>query len=171
MYVRALVGVVVFALIAGLGASPASVSAGPCACNSDVNNNSVVNVIDVAIVKDCINGINCGMCVNSCDVDCDGDIDYYDAGVVTCAFGGKPNCCAEPDGACTGALNTPPCVLTTDNYCSLFTGTWHGADSICVGNEAVDIPATSTWGLVAMTLGVLIASTVVIRRRLQTANG
>ena len=141
--------------------------AGPCACNSNVDNNGFVNIIDVVIVRDCINGL-CGQCVNSCDVDCDGDVDYYDAGVVSCAFQGQSNCCSEVDGACAGAgSQTPPCVLTTDNYCSVFSGTWHGDLSFCEGDNAVDVPAASTWGLAALTLSTLIAATLVLRRRLQ----
>jgi hypothetical protein len=136
-----------------------------CACNGDVNNSGSVNASDIAIVKDCISGVNCGSCVNSCDVDCDGDIDYYDVGVVACYHQGQSNCCSEPDGACTGAGDTPPCVLTTDNYCSVAGGTWHGNNSICVGAEAVEIPTVSTWGLLALGISILTAATLVIRRR------
>ncbi|MDO8632007.1 MAG: hypothetical protein Q7R41_16100, partial [Phycisphaerales bacterium] len=113
------------------------------------------------------NGL-CGQCVNSCDVDCDGDVDYYDAGVVACAFDGFSNCCTKADGACTGANNGvggPLCVVTTDNYCTLFTGTWHGDLTICQGDNAIDIPAASTWSLVALAISVLIASTIILRNR------
>jgi hypothetical protein len=140
---------------------------GPCSCNADVSNlgGVGVNIIDVVTTADCARIGSCGGCVNSCDVDCDGDVDYYDAGVVSCAFQGQSNCCTEPDGACTGATNsTPPCVLTTDNYCDVFSGTYHGDNTICVGNNAVDVPAASTWGLAAMSLGTMIAGTILLRR-------
>ena len=147
-------------------AHPHDVVAGPpCPCNSDVSTlgGSGVNAIDVDVVRDCINGI-CGQCVNDCDVDCDGDVDYYDAGVVSCAFQGQSNCCSEPEGACTGANNnTPACVNTTDNYCNVFSGTWHGDESLCV--NGVLVPTVSTWGLLALGISILIAATLVIQRR------
>jgi|CXWL01.1.fsa_nt_gi hypothetical protein len=167
MQVNLLSGCVLSCLI--LAAWDSVAVAEPCACNSDVSNLGGVgiNIIDVAVVRDCINGI-CGQCVNSCDVDCDGDVDYYDAGVVSCAFNGNPNCCAEVDGACTGANNaTPPCVVTTDDYCSVFSGTWHSDLSICQGDTAIDIPAASTWGMAALTLSTLIAATIVLQRQRQ----
>ncbi len=154
----------VFTIVAALDGQ-AVVVAEPCACNSNVDNNDFVNAIDIDIVKNCVTGVNCGLCVNSCDVDCDGDIDYYDAGVVACAHQGQSNCCSEPDGACTGANATPACVLTTDNYCSVASGTWHGANTICSGNEVIEIPAASTWGLIAMTISLLAVATIVLQRR------
>jgi hypothetical protein len=123
------------------------------------------NVIDVAIVTDCAKLGSCGGCVSSCDVDCDGDTDYYDGGVVACAFQGESNCCSKPDGACTGAgSGLPPCMLTTSNYCGMFSGTYHGDNTICVGNEVLEIPAASSWGLVSLALGTLIAATILLRR-------
>jgi hypothetical protein len=138
---------------------------GPCACNSDVTNNGSVQITDIASVRDCINGL-CGQCMSSCDVNCDGNVDFYDAGVVACAFNGNPNCCAEADGACTGANNaTPPCVVTTDDYCSVFSGTWHGDLTACEGDNAIDIPAVSTWGMSALVLSMLITATLLLLKR------
>lgn len=148
-----------------------TVVAAPCSCNSDVNNShggAVTNVIDVVIVQDCAKLGNCAGCVNSCDIDCDGDVDYYDAGVAACAFQGETNCCSEPAGTCANTTQGPPgpeCVVTTDNYCSVFDGTWYADPSSCVNNMLV--PAVSTWGLLALTLGTLIAATLVIQRRIQ----
>jgi len=157
------VGVLLVVLIAAALARPHDAVAGPCPCNGDVNNNGSVTALDVAIVKDCITGANCGLCVNSCDLDCDGDIDYYDVGVVACYHQGQTNCCTEPDGACTGANATPACVLTTDNYCSVASGNWHGDATTCYGEG--DVPTLSTWGLFALTLSILIAATLLIQRR------
>jgi len=159
------VGIFLVVSLAVALAHPHDVVAGPCACNSDVSNlgGSGVNAVDIAVVRDCINGI-CGQCVNDCDIDCDGDVDYYDAGVVSCAFQGQINCCSEPEGACTGANNnTPACVNTTDNYCNVFSGTWHGDESLCV--NGVLVPTVSTWGLLALGISILIAATLVIQRR------
>ena len=155
-----------FTLVAAYAVSDTAL-AGTCPCNADVSDqgSAGINVTDVAVTADCARLGSCAQCVNSCDVDCDGDVDYYDAGVVSCAFQGQSDCCSEPDGACTGAgSSTPPCVLTTDNYCDLFGGTYHGDDSICVGNSAVEVPAVSTWGLIALALGTLIAATMIVRR-------
>ena len=146
---------------------------GPCACDTDVNNIFGTNPVDVAIVTDCTRLGSCGGCVSSCDVDCDGDVDYYDVGVVACAFQGAPSPCTAPAGACTGAgINLPPCILTTEHYCAGFTsGTYHGDGTICVGNNAVDVPAASTWGLVAMSLGTMIAATIVLRKGVRATRG
>ncbi len=169
MQAKSSVGILLVVSVAAALAHPHHVVAGPCACNTDVNNShggTVTNVIDVAIIHDCARIGSCAGCVNDCDVDCDGDVDYYDAGVAACAFQGQSNCCSEPDGACTGASNnTPPCVVTTDNFCNLFTGTWHGDLSVCAGNEAVNIPAASTWGLIVLAMTLMTASTLLIRRR------
>ncbi|MFH1109641.1 MAG: hypothetical protein V1790_10670 [Planctomycetota bacterium] len=159
-------GILVCASVFVMLAQPPSVLAGTCACNSDVSNNGSVQFIDVVIVAECARTGTCTGCVNDCDIDCDGDVDYYDAGVAACAFDAQSNCCAEADGACTGANNsTPACVITTDNFCSLFSGAWHGNNSICVGAEAVEIPTVSTWGLLALGVSILIAATLVIQRR------
>ncbi len=158
-----------FGLAFVVGVVAQTAAADPCPCNSDVSNlgGLGVNAVDIAVVRDCINGI-CGQCVNSCDVDCDGDVDYYDAGVVSCAFEGNSNCCAESDGACTNTTSGPPgppCVVTTDNYCSVFAGTWHGDLSTCRGDEAIQVPTVSTWGLLTLALSVLTAGTIVVQRR------
>ncbi len=160
-----IVNLLIVSAVAAIAHSHDVVAGPPCPCNSDVSTlgGSGINVIDVAVVRDCINGI-CGQCVNDCDVDCDGDVDYYDAGVVSCAFQGQMNCCSEPDGACTGASNgTPACVNTTDNYCDLFSGTWHGDESLCA--NGVLVPTVSTWGLLALGISILIAATLVLQRR------
>ncbi len=163
---RRSVGSFVGASVVAVIAQPAYVAAGPCACNSDVNNSAGTNVIDIAIVQDCARYGNCAGCVNSCDIDCDGDVDYYDTGVAACAFEGQTNCCSEPAGTCANTTQGPPgpeCVVTTDNYCSVFAGTWYADPNRCVNN--VLVPTVSTWGLLALALGTLIAATLVIQRR------
>lgn len=153
-------------LMVGAMSDRVSAGPGPCTCDTDVNNVGGTNAIDIAIVSDCARIGSCGGCVSSCDVDCDGDVDYYDAGVVACTFQGFSNCCSDADGACTGASSgTPPCVQTTDNWCGLFSGTYHGNDTVCVGDEAVQIPAASTWGLVTMSFALMIGATVMLRSR------
>jgi len=157
--------VLVASLAVGVISVPAHAGPGPCGCDSDVNNVGGVDAVDVAIIADCARDGTCGGCVDSCDVDCDGDVDYYDAGVAACAFQGFSDCCNDADGACTGATvsGTPPCILTTDNLCGLFGGTYQGDNTICVGDQAVDIPAASTWGLAVMSLGLVIGATLLLR--------
>ncbi len=162
------VGVVLGIACAAVLIRGGDVRAQPCACNSDVTTlgGSGVNAVDLAVVRDCING-TCGQCNNSsCDVDCDSDVDYYDAGVVACAFEGQSNCCSEPAGVCVDTQNGPPgpqCVITTDNYCNVFDGTWNPPGALCINNALV--PTVSTWGLLALALGTLIAATLILQRR------
>jgi len=139
-----------------------------CLCNADVNNSGGVNVLDVAAIADCANQVSCAQCINSCDVDCDGDVDFADYGAAWCAFQMNPNCCNLPDGACTHSqTHSPSCVVTDQDACTdqdgIFEGTYHGDNTICQGDQVVDIPAASDWGLVALTLLVLIGGTLVMR--------
>lgn len=141
-----------------------------CSCNADVNNSGGLNVIDVAIIADCADQVTCAPCVNSCDVDCDGDVDFVDVGAAWCAFQANPNCCALPDGACTHEnTNLPACVLTDQDACvdspGLFEGTYHGDNTICLDGEVVQIPAVSEWGLIAFALLTLTGGTLIMRSR------
>ena len=142
-----------------------------CACQADVNNNGVMNIVDVAIVADCANGVSCSGCVNSCDVNCDGDVDFVDVGAAWCSFQLNPNCCNLPDGACTHSQShSPSCVVTDQDACTdqsgLFEGTWHGELTACDGNEVIDIPAVSEWGLASFALLTLIGGSLIVRSRI-----
>ncbi len=68
---------------------------GDCECNGDVDGNGFLEVADVLVVTDCVNG-DCSGCVNSCDLDCDGDVDVEDAEIATCLFAQLPDCCPLP---------------------------------------------------------------------------
>ena len=141
-----------------------------CPCNADVNNSGGVNVIDVAIIADCANQVSCAQCINSCDVNCDGKVDFVDYGAAWCAHQANPNCCNLPDGACTHSqTHSPSCVVTDQDGCTdasgFFEGTYHGDNTICQGDAVLDIPAASDWGLAALTLLVLIGGTLVMRSR------
>lgn len=141
-----------------------------CACNPDVNNSGGLNVVDVAIIADCANQLGCAACINSCDVDCDGDVDFVDAGAAWCAFTASPNCCELPDGACThNEPGFPSCVVTDQDMCidtpGLFEGTYHGDNTICLDGEVVQIPAVSEWGLAALSLLMLTGGTLIMRSR------
>lgn len=139
-----------------------------CPCEANVNNDTTVNVIDVAIAIDCANGTTCGGCVNSCDVNCDGEVDFVDVGVVWCDFVGEADCCNRPDGACSiDKPDLPSCIETYERACTdepgAFEGTYHGDNSVCLVGGPTVIPTVSEWGLAAMTLLVLSAGTVVLR--------
>lgn len=98
-----------------------AVRAGVCACDADVNNNGVVNVIDWACIQDCKAG-SCGCCVDSCDVNCDGVVNDMDAGdsindpsMWQCQFIGFPasvccgSCCNETSGVCADDVVSNHC--------------------------------------------------------------
>jgi len=96
-----------------------------CLCNANVDNNGFVNVIDEAIVLDCING-DCDACVNDCDVNCDGSVDWVDMGIVRCQLMGILDCCNAATGACLGmnvGVDYEPCQVTTTMSCNWFAGT------------------------------------------------
>ncbi len=81
----------------------------PCACDADVDNSGVVDLIDGACIATCRDG-DCICCVNSCDINCDGVVDAGDIGddpandpsAWLCRFTGMPaeTCCPLPTGAC-----------------------------------------------------------------------
>lgn len=103
-----------------------------CPCNGDVDNNGFVNVIDIAYLRDCAQYGLCTHCNNSCDVNCDGGVDYTDLAAVHCAFIGLSNCCNLAIGACmipTGGW--PNCIETSQGACQFFGGTYYGNGSTC----------------------------------------
>ncbi|MBI3834262.1 MAG: hypothetical protein HY287_08035 [Planctomycetes bacterium] len=141
--------------------------ANPCPCVTDVDNCGGTNIRDFAIVLDCARDASCDNCTNSCDVNCDGNVDYYDVAVIWCAMRPEPDCCNQPDGACTDANSAPPCVMTSQHFCEheSMNGTFHGDLSQCSGDQAIDIPAVSTWGLGVLAIGTLTVGTILIQRR------
>jgi hypothetical protein len=141
-----------------------------CPCQADVNNSGGLNVIDVAIIVDCANQVGCAQCVNSCDVNCDGNVDFVDVGAAWCAFQLNPNCCSLTDGACTHSqTHSPSCLVTDQDACTdapgFFEGTYHGDNTACEGNQVIDRPAASEWGLLALGLLMLIGGCLIMRSR------
>lgn len=138
-----------------------------CTCDGDADGNGAVNAIDVDIVRSCVEG-NCANCTNAngCDVNCDGTVDYIDFGVALCQSQGNLNCCDEPDGACTdvtGFTGLPACITTLEIICTgTAAGTFHGPNTACAGDQVIDIPATSQWGLLGLALLVLIGGTILL---------
>ncbi len=157
-----LAGISVF----GFGTSM-SWGAGICPCVTDTDGSGGMDSItDVLTTKDCAEG-DCSSCVNDCDVDCDGDVDYVDMGVVSCSSQGFANCCDLPSGACIGADTLPTCVVTTEVMCTqnIFNGSYAGDGTICVGDNAVTVPAASGWGLVGLALLLLTVGCLTLRAR------
>jgi hypothetical protein len=161
------------ALFATLSAAQARAG---CACDGDVNDNGVINILDVAGIVDCVRFNDCDQCVNSCDVNCDGDIDYRDPGAAWCQFLALPDCCARPNGACTpgNQANFGSCIYTQEEFCEggmLGGGSvYHGSNTVCSPSGVpVVIPAASEWGLLALSLSVLIGGTLLLRSRRPTA--
>jgi hypothetical protein len=120
-----------------------------CACDADVDNNGFTNIVDVARILDCARGVSCSACSGGCDVDCDGNVDFADAGAAWCEFqGGGSYCCNEAIGACnTSNPLYPPCLLTTERACEdplLFAGTYLGDNSTC--SDVCSVPGDPACG-------------------------
>jgi len=67
-------------------------------------------------------------------------------------------------GACCGNFGDVACTQWTQDVCEDNGGVYLGDRTLCDG-DACPIPAVSEWGLVVMTLLVLAAGTMVLRRR------
>ncbi len=134
----------------------------PCPCNAEVNGASPLNVLDVLAILDCAND-DCDQCLENCDIDCNGLVDYIDMGYAACQFRGKSNCCVEPSGACLGAQALPSCAITTRDGCELLEGHYVGTSTSCLNGVA--IPSTSTWGAAIMALFITTAATLIVRDR------
>lgn len=158
-------------------------TAASCVCDANIDqselsktNPSPVNFADIAAIVDCTNG-DCTNCVSDCDVNCDGTTDFIDVAAAVCHFnagtGSGGDCCNELDGACTNATQggVPTCIFTSKAACDLFGGTYHGDDTICVGDDPLAVPAVSVWGLVALMLSLATAATIVIGRQRRRRTG
>lgn len=177
---------VLVGLILGTGAVHATVSgntAGACACDANIDqsepsktNPRPVDFTDIGTITECANG-DCTNCISDCDVNCDGTTDFIDVGAAVCHFiagtGSGGGCCNEPDGACTNASQSgfPTCFFTLEAACDFFGGTYHGDNTICVGDDPLDVPAVSTWGLVVLMLSLATAATIVIGRQRRGRTG
>jgi len=109
----------------------------PCLCFANVNDEITtppVTILDVTAVAECAAG-DCSRCVRSCDINCDGGVDFEDLGSVICHFNAGTesgmDCCELPSGACYDASGFGDCVITSQDACSLFGGTYDGDDSTC----------------------------------------
>ena len=94
-----------------------------CACDADVDGNGGLEIADVTVVQNCVLG-DCSGCVNTCDVDCDGDIDADDVNTVVCRFGGDPAdfCCTPHLGEDIESnidwVDMEPNVVVADDFTS-----------------------------------------------------
>ncbi|NOS99930.1 MAG: hypothetical protein HOP29_04825 [Phycisphaerales bacterium] len=86
--------------------------AAECPCNSDVNGDTVVDIIDVITVTECVRG---GVMDPACDINCDGAQNECDLDAVLCAFNGMSNCCIQVCGAC--CINGTACVEASQTTC------------------------------------------------------
>ena len=109
----------------------------PCDCFANVNDEFTafpVTFPDITAVAECAVG-DCDRCVRSCDINCDGTVDYVDVGAAVCHFNAGTEsgmaCCELGNGACYDAPNLPECVITSADACNLFSGTYDGNDSTC----------------------------------------
>ncbi len=121
------------ALCCGLFVGIGSVTAAPCPCNGNVNNDTIVNVLDALCIIECQNG-DCSCCINSCDINCDGVVDQLDVNADDpvnidntwlCLFAGGSAetccpvivtgaCCNTTTGTCAGAVQEAECTATNE---------------------------------------------------------
>ena len=113
---------------------------GPVTAPADCNGNGIPDECD----------LDCGPPLGPCDVPgCGGSADGNADGIPDdCGA-----CCAEDS-----------CSQTTEAACESL-GEYHGDTTSCEEGACADIPTVSEWGLIAMTLLVLSAGAVVLRRR------
>ena len=166
-------------LVAHLLGSAVTRAGEVCLCNGEVTDDGNNNVQDAAAIIDCVRG-DCSACVNSCDVNCDGRVDFVDMGVQWCQFemtpGGDPeSCCTEATGACSipnDRFNTfPTCFITLRAACEFWAIDQNeGGAYLGDGTTPADcgVPTVSEWGIVALTLTLMIGGTLVIRTSART---
>jgi hypothetical protein len=109
----------------------------------------------------CCTGTDCDLTSGSC---VEGVYQYVCDEFYSGAWLGGNSAC--PDGACCLPDNT--CVDTNQAQCNADDGRFHSVlcDKLAAkGGCDPPIPATSEWGLAVLALVVLIAGTVVLRRR------
>ena len=90
---------------------------------------------------------------------CAGQGGIFQGTCTTCANDVMGACCL-PDSTCQDGL--------TPAQCTALSGTHQGGCSVCTGAPGecpAPIPTVSEWGTAAMTLLVLTAGTVILRRR------
>ena len=113
----------------------------PDECEFDCNENGLADECEVGSSTGCPGG--------RCTVDCLQDTDQ--------------NCIPDDCGACCTAQG---CEQTTEALCSgPSKSKYNGDGTICEEACPSGIPTVSQWGMVATTLLVLTAGTVVLRRR------
>ncbi len=113
----------------------------PDECEFDCNENGLADECEVPASTGCPGGL--------CTVGCSQDIDQ--------------NCIPDECGACCTAQG---CAQTTEALCAgPGKSKYNGDGTVCEQACPSGIPTVSQWGLVAMTLLVLAAGTVVLRRR------
>jgi len=85
----------------------------PCPCEGDINGDGQINLQDGNAIVDCYQSGDCSNCVNSCDVNCDGMVNQFDANpdllevdsFWLCLFeGGTAEMCCGPTGACCDSV-------------------------------------------------------------------
>ncbi|NOS99438.1 MAG: hypothetical protein HOP29_02300 [Phycisphaerales bacterium] len=171
------ISVIVATVLVVLHAAAIDASAG-CPCEPDVNNSGgPITILDVVVILDCVRGVNCAPCVNSCDVNCDGEIDYVDAGVVWCGFQGDINCCSKPTGVCVIENDVPPdmfpdCFITLQAMCEFFA-TQDDGEYLGDGSQnrfCREVPTSTQWGGLVLVLAVLAAGVLAVGKRARTAS-
>lgn len=122
------------------------------------------------------------VCGDGIDNDCDGDVDCDDSdcpGVPeNCSNGVDDDCdtlvdCDDSDCAgdpacaavnCACCLEDETCQQLTDVECEAVGGTCH-PDEDCANVDCAAVPTVSQWGMIALTVLLLVGAGVVIRKR------
>jgi len=113
-----------------------------CACNADVNGDTFVNFVDLAMIADCIEGQPCDP---DADVNCDGTVDHADLGVALHQFRMElGDGCDVPTGACCQENGT--CLHEQQSLCAgdilfpQYAGVYQGDGTTCSPNPCAPPP-------------------------------
>lgn len=148
-----------------------------CPCDCDANGSGECTPMDILTVINCINDtVTCPECSccqggtqGGCNVNCDEVVDCLDIDAIACRIdGGGTECCddAQCPGACCFRIDgINYCSVMRQTGCEVFGGKYLGDGTTCAGGCPNQVPTVSEWGLVATTLLVLAAGSVVFARR------
>ena len=121
------------------GAIAPSASAGVCPCSGDVDPcvpDGSINVSDIFVSFDCAlhQQAPCDRPLETCDVNCDGVVDFQDPAIVWSQFELRPDACNTTimGACCNDRDDMAGCVVTSDSLCgNVIGGTYLGDGTTC----------------------------------------
>lgn len=121
---------------------------GACPCDGDCNDDGTIDLVDITCVIGCLGMAPSGACALA-DVSGDGVIDQGDVDTVNCLFAGNPvaQCCAA----------SSPIQWSQLLSCN---------DIMCDTEPEETVPTVSTWGLITLSLLLLVVGKIHFARRI-----